>query len=184
MWPRNYSRVWEVESDLCILTQALKLGKRKVCAGQLCRGGVLHTGRADTVMFLRLVNVRFEQPQRYLGIVRGAEQNLRPRPRPTEGWTQNPFNKIPKGATWTWRPEKHFRGSIRDSPGGMLRDDAHKSSRVWSGVGPLQLKHRVKEEQATPFGEAGLGLVMKGLVGRPQESGFHHEGSEKLIKAN
>lgn len=66
----------------------------------------------------------------------------------------------------------------------MLRDDAHKSFRVCSGVGPLPLKHRVNEEQATPFGEAGLGLVMKRLVERPQESGFHHQGPEKLIKAN
>ena len=34
------------------------------------------------------------------------------------------------------------------------------------------------------FGEAGLDLVVKGLVEHPKEFGFHHEVSEKLIKAN
>lgn len=35
-----------------------------------------------------------------------------------------------------------------------------------------------------PFGEAGLGPVRKGLLEHSKESGFHHEVSEKLIKAN
>lgn len=66
----------------------------------------------------------------------------------------------------------------------MLRDDTRKSFHVRSGLVPLQLKRRVNKGQATALGEAGLGRVRKGLVKCPKEFGFHHKGSEQLIKAN
>lgn len=49
---------------------------------------------------------------------------------------------------------------------------------------PLQLKHLVNKEQTPALGETGLGRVRKELVEHPKEFGFHHKGSEQLIKAN